>query len=98
MTSLRHHDDVTAALATLGDQASTWASQLQSGSLPQVSAMPEGLRVIFAMLVPLVPMIAFGFALVAWDAYLGPALFAQSFNLLDGLKAGATHASFGRRA
>ena len=40
-------DDVTAALATLGDQASTWASQLQSGSLPQVSAMPEGLRVIF---------------------------------------------------
>ena len=40
-------DDVTAALATLGDQASTWASQLRSGSLPQVSAMPEGLRVIF---------------------------------------------------
>lgn len=40
-------DDITAALGALGDQASSWASQLQSGSLPQVSAMPEGLRVIF---------------------------------------------------
>lgn len=40
-------DDITAALASLGDQAPTWAQQLQSGSLPQVSAMPEALRVIF---------------------------------------------------
>ncbi|MEO2132041.1 MAG: MDR family MFS transporter [Microbacterium sp.] len=39
--------DITAALATLGDQAPTWAQQLQSGSLPQVSAMPDALRVIF---------------------------------------------------
>lgn len=39
--------DIRAALATLGDQAQTWAAALQSGSLPQVSAMPEALRVIF---------------------------------------------------
>ncbi|MFT4212202.1 MAG: MDR family MFS transporter [Microbacterium sp.] len=39
--------DVTAALATLGDQAQTWAATLQSGSLPEVSAMPDALRVIF---------------------------------------------------
>jgi EmrB/QacA subfamily drug resistance transporter len=40
-------DDIGAALATLGDQASVWAAQLQSGTLPQVSAMPEALRVVF---------------------------------------------------
>jgi EmrB/QacA subfamily drug resistance transporter len=40
-------DDIGAALATLGDQASTWAAQLQSGTLPQVASMPEALRVIF---------------------------------------------------
>lgn len=40
-------DDIGAALATLGDQAQMWAGQLQSGSLPQVSAMPEALRVVF---------------------------------------------------
>ncbi|MBZ4487934.1 MFS transporter [Microbacterium sp. cx-55] len=39
--------DITTALATLGDQAQTWAAQLQSGTLPQVSAMPEALRVVF---------------------------------------------------
>ncbi|WP_434968930.1 MDR family MFS transporter [Microbacterium sp. bgisy207] len=39
-------DDITRALATLGDEAPTWAAQLQSGSLPQVSAMPEALRTI----------------------------------------------------
>lgn len=40
-------DDIAAALRTLGDQAPTWAAQLQSGSLPKVSAMPEALRVVF---------------------------------------------------
>ncbi|WP_235037990.1 MDR family MFS transporter [Microbacterium sp. 18062] len=40
-------DDIAAALATLGDQAQTWAAQLQTGTLPQVSAMPEALRVVF---------------------------------------------------
>ncbi len=40
-------DDITAALATLGADAQTWAAQLQSGTLPQVSAMPEALRVVF---------------------------------------------------
>ncbi|WP_424447729.1 MDR family MFS transporter [Microbacterium arborescens] len=40
-------DDLRAALASLGDQAPTWAAQLQSGTLPQVSAMPEALRIVF---------------------------------------------------
>ncbi|RAZ33389.1 MFS transporter [Microbacterium sp. SMR1] len=40
-------DDIQAALMSLGDQAQTWAAQLQSGTLPQVSAMPEALRIVF---------------------------------------------------
>ncbi|WP_298943972.1 MDR family MFS transporter [uncultured Microbacterium sp.] len=40
-------DDISAALATLGDNAQYWGEQLQSGTLPQVSAMPETLRVVF---------------------------------------------------
>ena len=40
-------DDIVAALASLGDDAATWAAQLQSGTLPQVSAMPAALRVVF---------------------------------------------------
>jgi len=40
-------DDIGAAIAGLGDKAPYWADQLASGSLPQVSAMPESLRVIF---------------------------------------------------
>lgn len=40
-------DDLTAALASLGDKAQYWAEQLQSGSLPQVSTMPEALRLVF---------------------------------------------------
>ncbi|MFS0714278.1 MDR family MFS transporter [Microbacterium sp. 2P01SA-2] len=40
-------DDIQGALMSLGDQAQTWATQLQSGTLPQVSAMPEALRVVF---------------------------------------------------
>jgi EmrB/QacA subfamily drug resistance transporter len=40
-------DDIAAALASLGDKASAWAEQLQSGTLPQVSAMPEQLRIVF---------------------------------------------------
>ena len=42
-----HASRLTAAVAGLGDQAQYWAEQLQSGTLPQVSAMPETLRVIF---------------------------------------------------
>ncbi len=38
--------DIAAAIAGLGDEASYWAQQLQSGTMPQVSAMPESLRVI----------------------------------------------------
>ncbi|AYF98004.1 MDR family MFS transporter [Protaetiibacter intestinalis] len=40
-------DDIAAAIASLGADAPTWAEQLQSGSLPKVSTMPEALRVIF---------------------------------------------------
>ncbi|WEK12486.1 MAG: MDR family MFS transporter [Candidatus Microbacterium phytovorans] len=40
-------DDIRTALASLGADAQTWAEQLQSGTLPQVSAMPEALRVVF---------------------------------------------------
>lgn len=40
-------DDITAAVMSLGDKAQYWADQLQSGSLPKVSAMPEALRVVF---------------------------------------------------
>ncbi|GAA3033871.1 MDR family MFS transporter [Microbacterium dextranolyticum] len=39
--------DITAAVMTLGDKAQYWGEQLQSGSLPKVSAMPEALRVVF---------------------------------------------------
>jgi EmrB/QacA subfamily drug resistance transporter len=37
---------ITAALTALGPEGATWAKQLTSGTLPQVSAMPEQLRVI----------------------------------------------------
>lgn len=40
-------DRIVAALSELGADAAAWAEQLQSGTLPQVSAMPETLRVIF---------------------------------------------------
>lgn len=40
-------EEIGAALASLGDKAPYWAEQLQSGSLPKVSAMPETLRVVF---------------------------------------------------
>ncbi len=40
-------DDIGTALASLGDKAPYWAEQLQSGSLPKVSAMPEALRIVF---------------------------------------------------
>ncbi|KHK99071.1 multidrug MFS transporter [Microbacterium mangrovi] len=39
--------DLAQALLSLGADAPHWAAQLQSGSLPKVSAMPEALRVIF---------------------------------------------------
>jgi EmrB/QacA subfamily drug resistance transporter len=37
---------IGTALAGLGAEGAKWAEQLQSGTLPQVSAMPESLRVI----------------------------------------------------
>ncbi|MDJ1114820.1 MDR family MFS transporter [Microbacterium dauci] len=37
---------IGTALAGLGAEGAKWAEQLQSGALPQVSAMPESLRVI----------------------------------------------------
>lgn len=40
-------DDITQAIMGLGDKAQYWIDQLGSGSLPQVSAMPPALRVIF---------------------------------------------------
>ncbi|MBU4464625.1 MAG: MFS transporter [Actinobacteria bacterium] len=40
-------DDITTAIMSLGDQAQTWATQLQSGSIPKVSAMPGALQVVF---------------------------------------------------
>ena len=39
--------DITAAIMSLGDQAQYWVEQLQSGSLPKVSTMPEALRIVF---------------------------------------------------
>jgi len=38
--------DLTQAIMGLGDKAQYWADQLASGSLPQVSTMPESLRII----------------------------------------------------
>ena len=40
-------DDITAAITGLGADAPKWADSLASGTLPQVSTMPETLRVIF---------------------------------------------------
>ena len=39
-------DDITQAIMSLGDKAQYWADQLSSGALPEVSSMPEALRVI----------------------------------------------------
>jgi len=40
-------DDLTAAIVSLGEKGAEVAQQLQSGTLPQVSTMPEVVRVIF---------------------------------------------------
>ncbi|MFT4123093.1 MAG: MDR family MFS transporter [Microbacteriaceae bacterium] len=40
-------DELQTAIASLGDKASYWAEQLQSGSVPSVSSMPTALRVVF---------------------------------------------------
>ena len=40
-------DELTAAIMSLGAQGAEIAQQLQSGTLPQVSSMPEVVRVIF---------------------------------------------------
>lgn len=39
--------DIGAAIAALGEKGAAVAEQLQSGAIPQVSALPEGLRLIF---------------------------------------------------
>ncbi|QKJ21080.1 MDR family MFS transporter [Microbacterium hominis] len=39
-------DDLTAAIVALGDKGAAVAEQIQSGTLPQVSTMPESVRVI----------------------------------------------------
>ncbi|WP_106814741.1 MDR family MFS transporter [Microbacterium timonense] len=39
-------DDITAALMKLGEKGAAIGQQLQSGTIPQVSALPEGIRVI----------------------------------------------------
>lgn len=39
-------DDIAAAIMTLGEKGAAIAEQLQSGTIPQVSALPEGVRVI----------------------------------------------------
>ncbi len=39
-------DKLTEAIMGLGDKAPYWAEQLQSGSMPKVSDMPEALRII----------------------------------------------------
>jgi len=40
-------EEIATAIKGLGDQATYWAQQLQSGSLPKVSAMPDTLRIVF---------------------------------------------------
>lgn len=41
-----HMDDLAKAVMSLGDKAQYWQQQLTSGTLPQVTAMPEALRTI----------------------------------------------------
>lgn len=41
------HADIGAAIAGLGEKGGAIAQQLQSGAIPQVSALPESVRVIF---------------------------------------------------
>ncbi len=41
------HADIGAAIAGLGEKGAAIAQQLQSGAIPQVSALPESVRVIF---------------------------------------------------
>src|SRR6478752_1699150 len=40
-------DDITTAIMGLGAEAQKWADTLASGAIPQVSAMPEALRISF---------------------------------------------------
>ena len=39
--------DIGAAIAALGEKGAAVAAELQSGAIPQVSALPDGIRVIF---------------------------------------------------
>lgn len=40
-------DDIGAAIAALGEKGAAVAEQLQSGAIPNVAQLPEGIRVIF---------------------------------------------------
>lgn len=41
------HGDIAAAIAKLGEKGAAVAEQLQSGAIPNVAQLPEGIRVIF---------------------------------------------------
>ena len=43
---MRYRDAIGAALAPLGEQGAAVAAQLSSGTLPAVSTLPDGVRVI----------------------------------------------------
>lgn len=65
---------IGAALADLGPAGAEWAATLQSGALPQVSTLPEGLRVIvediYAQGISSAFLIAVPFAVVSVVAIL----------------------------
>ncbi|GAA3600597.1 MDR family MFS transporter [Agrococcus terreus] len=65
---------IGAALADLGPAGAEWAAKLQSGALPQVSTLPEGLRVIvediYAQGISSAFLIAVPFAVVSVVAIL----------------------------
>lgn len=67
-------DRIVAALAQLGPDGAQWAATLQSGTLPQVSTLPEGLRVIvediYAQGISSAFLIAVPFAVVSVIAIL----------------------------
>ncbi|WAC65820.1 MDR family MFS transporter [Agrococcus sp. SL85] len=67
-------DRIVAALAELGPDGAQWAATLQSGTLPQVSTLPEGLRVIvediYAQGISSAFLIAVPFAVVSVIAIL----------------------------
>jgi len=45
----------------------------------------KGFGAIWNLLLPLLPLYIAGLVFVAWDAYIGPAMFAKTFGMLDGV-------------